>query len=111
MASEPEAAGPQREIVKTRSGLWALLPSGALFFLNQLSWKSFESLQLGNMFNLFALRNEEQRVYHQFFALGWLLLMMVLNAKWFWRQVKNFRPLEKMEPPPAAAAVPPVLPK
>ena len=83
------------------AGVWAVAPSIVLFFLNQLSWKSVEGLQLGNIFNVLSLRDEEQRVYHQYFAFGWLLVMLVINAKWFVRQAKNFRP------PPASA--PPVL--
>ena len=82
-------------------GIWAIAPSIVLFFLNQLSWKSVEGLQLGNIFNVFYLREDEHRYYHTIFALTWLALMMALNAKWFWTQVKNFRP-----PPPE---LPPIL--
>ena len=46
------------------AGAWALAPSIVLFFLNQLSWKSVEGLQLGNIFNVFSLRDDDQRVYH-----------------------------------------------
>jgi hypothetical protein len=83
------------------AGAWAIVPSIILFFLNQLSWKSVEGLQLGNIFNVFSLRDDDQRLYHLYFAFGWLLVMMVINAKWFLQQVKKFRP------PPASA--PPVL--
>jgi hypothetical protein len=82
------------------AGGWAIVPSIVLFFLNQLSWKSVEGLQLGNIFNVASLGDDDQRIYHLYFAFGWLLVMIVINAKWFLRQVKNFRP------PPAA---PPVL--
>jgi hypothetical protein len=80
---------------------WALLPNLVLFFLNKLSWKSIEGLQLGNPFNIFSLRNDTERLYHLYFAVGFLLIMVVLNANWFWQRLKNFRP------PPASA--PPVL--
>jgi hypothetical protein len=80
---------------------WAIVPSVVLFFLNQLSWKSVEGLQLGNVFNVFSLRDENERNLHLLFASIWLALMLALNANWFLQQVKNFRP-----PPPGA---PPVL--
>ena len=79
-------------------GIWALAPSVVLFFLNQLSWKSVEGLQLGNVFNISSLRNEHQRIYHLYFAFGWLLVMLLVNAKWFWQQVKNFQPLVRATP-------------
>ena len=82
--------------------LWAVAPSIVTVFTQPaFPWKSVEGLQLGNIFNVLSLRDEEQRVYHQYFAFGWLLVMLVINAKWFVRQAKNFRP------PPASA--PPVL--
>ena len=80
------------------AGVWAMVPSIIMFFLNQLSWKTVEGLQLGNIFNLFSLRDEDQRLYHLYFAFGWLLVMMVVNAKWFLRQVKNFRPPVRSAP-------------
>jgi len=82
-------------------GIWAVAPAVVLFFLNRLSWKTVEGLQLGNVFNVFFLRDNDHRYYHTIFALSWAALMVVLNAKWFWTQMKNFRP------PPAE--VPPVL--
>ena len=88
---------------------WALAPNIVFFFLNQLTWKSVERLQLGNMFNYFAIHDDELLVYHEYFAFAWLLVMLVLSAKWFWRQVNNFRPLEKVEPPPILTDIPPVI--
>lgn len=78
------------------AGAWAIVPTVLLFFINQLSWKSVEGLQLGNIFNILSLRDEEKRIYHTYFAFGWLLVMIVLNAKWFLRQVKNFQPPAKI---------------
>ena len=89
------------------ASVWAVAPSIVLFFLNQLSWKSVEGLQLGNVFNVVSLRDENQRLYHLYFAFGWLLVMLAVNAKWFLRQGKNFRPLEKTEKPPVIAEAPP----
>jgi hypothetical protein len=74
------------------AGAWAIVPSIIQFFLNQLSWKSVEGLQLGNIFNIAALRDASQRIYHLYFAFGWLLVMIVINAKWFVQQMENFHP-------------------
>jgi hypothetical protein len=82
------------------AGLWAVAPGIVLFFLNRLSWKAMEGLQLGNIFNVFSIRDDSARTFHLFFALVWLLLMIVLNARWFTRQVKNFRPLQRDDVPP-----------
>jgi hypothetical protein len=87
------------------AGAWAIVPTILLFFINQLSWKSVEGLQLGNIFNVISLRDEEKGIYHTYFAFGWLLVMIVLNAKWFLRQVKNFQPLEQTVPKDAPPMV------
>ena len=79
---------------------WAVLPSIVLFFVNKLSWNSVEGLQLGNLFNLFTLREDSQRTLHLLFAGTWFFVMLVLNARWFFRQLKNFQ----------APAVPPSVP-
>jgi hypothetical protein len=92
-------------------GLWAVAPSIILFFLNQLSWNSVEKFQFGNVFNVLATRDDERRIYHLYFSFAWLVLMILLNAKWFARQIKNFRPYEKIEAPPVLAEVPPATPK
>jgi hypothetical protein len=77
---------------------WALAPSIFLFFLNQLSWKSVEGLQLGNVFNVFSLREDSERNLHLLFASVWLALMLALNANWFLHQVKKFQPLLRVTP-------------
>jgi hypothetical protein len=87
--------------------VWALAPSIVLFFLNRLSWKSIEGLQLGNVFNVNSLRDNDQRIDHLYFAFGWLLVMLVVNAKWFARQVKNFQPLNRTQIPPVIVENPP----
>ncbi len=74
------------------AGAWAIVPSIGLFFLNQLSWKSVEGLQLGNVFNVAFLRDDGQLLYHLYFAFSWLLVMLVINAGWFMRQVRIFQP-------------------
>lgn len=86
---------------------WAVVPSIFLFFVNRLSWNSVEGLQLGNVFNLFTLREDGQRKLHLIFAGVWFLISLILNAPWFFRQMKNF------QPPPRVTAEnsPPVLSK
>ncbi|MCW5554633.1 MAG: hypothetical protein KIS67_21040 [Verrucomicrobiae bacterium] len=86
----------------------ALVPNLVLFVFNRLSWKAIEGLQLGSMFNVYALRDDGDRMYHLVCAGFWLLVVMVLNAKWFSRQVKHFRPLDRgrANPPPAPPPLP-----
>ena len=50
-----------------------------------------------------SLRESSDQMKHQVTAMIWLAVMLVINAKWFRQQVKNF------QPPPAAENVPPVL--
>jgi hypothetical protein len=83
------------------AGAWALLPTIILFFLNKLSWTTISSVQLGNPFSVLGPIDTVQQLHHLFFSLAWLVVMTLLNAKWFVRQIANFRP-----PPPA----PPILP-
>lgn len=79
------------------AGGWAVLPGIFLFFVNQLSWKSVEGLQPGNVFNVYLNPERSALVYHEWFACGWLLGVMALNVKWFLRQLRNFQPLPKPE--------------
>lgn len=72
----------------------SLGPIIVLFFMNQLSWRELEKLQLGNAMNLFNGITPEQRQVHLYFACGWLGVMLLLNIKWFVVQIKNFRPAE-----------------
>ncbi len=78
--------------------MMALVPSAVMFFLNRLSWNSLEGLQLGNVFNLLALREDYQRDFHMYFAGAWLMVMVGLNARWFLRQVNNFHPPIRVVP-------------
>ena len=86
-------------------GVVAIGPGIALFFLNQLSWKSIEGLQLGNVFNIFSLHERGQQMGHFYFASGFLVVMLILNAKWFLNQWRTFLPLATASPekPPLAA--------
>jgi hypothetical protein len=88
-------------LLLTLVALGALAPNIILFFFNRLSWSTVEGLQIGNMFNVFSVRDTGLLAYHQLFAGVFLLVMILLNLRWFIRQVKNFQPT----PPPA----PPVL--
>jgi hypothetical protein len=85
------------------AGCWALAPGIFLFFANRLSWKSIDGFQPGNIFNVFSLREGSDQMKHQVTAMVWLVVMLVINLKWFGQQARNFRP-----PPPAENA-PPVL--
>lgn len=80
-------------------GGWALMPSVILFFLNELSWKSVEGLELGNVFNVISMRDDDRLVYHLYFALAWLAVMVLVNLRWFFRQAQNFRPPPANAPP------------
>jgi ABC-type transport system involved in multi-copper enzyme maturation permease subunit len=90
------------------AGGWAIVPSIFLFFANQLSWKSVEGLQLGNVFNVYFNRDGTQLIYHEYFAFAWLLLAILVNGKWFTQQMQNFRPPEKADVVPPNPDVPPV---
>ena len=75
-------------------GAWALVPNIVLFFLNRLSFKSLEGSQLGNIFNIFMVKESSARYAHLICAALWLVLMIVLNLRWFVRQVKVFSRLD-----------------
>lgn len=81
------------------AGVWAIAPGVILFFMNKLSWKELDGLQLGNLFNVSSRLDYSQMQYHLVFACAWLLIMLWLNARWFLEQVKNFRPLPAEAPP------------
>jgi len=85
------------------AGLAAVGPGIVLFFLNQLSWNSLEGMQLGNVFNVFYLHNDGRAFYHLCFAGAWLLVAAILNARWFWRQANDFKPLAIRAVPPETA--------
>ena len=88
------------------AGGWAIAPGIVLFFANQLSWKSIDHFQPGNIFNVFSLRDESDVRNHQLIACLWLLLMIVVCARWFRRQILNFQPTV-----PGAAVSPPPVPR
>ena len=77
----------------------SLMPSIVLFFLNQLTWNSIEGLELGNAFNIGSMRDDTRIIDHAYFSLGWLAFMVLLNAPWFGRQVRNFAPPPTDTPP------------
>ena len=81
------------------AGACCLMPSIVLFFLNQLTWNSIEGLELGNAFNIVSMRDDTRIIDHVYFSLGWLALMVLLNAPWFGRQAKSFVPPPTDTPP------------
>jgi hypothetical protein len=89
---------------------WALLPVLFFFFLNRLSTRDLEHIQLGNVFNIFVVGLKPQKEEHLLFAAGWLVLMVALNFPWFTRQVRNFQPLRRAKPTPATVDAPPIIP-
>jgi hypothetical protein len=89
---------------------WALAPVLFFFFLNRLSTRDLEHLQLGNLFNIFVVGTAELRRKHLLFAIGWLCVMIIVNLKWFLRQVRNFQPFRRAQPAPAAMEAPPIIP-
>jgi hypothetical protein len=86
------------------AGGWAILPSVVLFFANHLSWSTLEKFQPGNLFNAFSLKNSADQYLHVICSAALLLVALLLNARWFAAQWKNFRPLEPRtdftQPPP-----------
>ena len=89
---------------------WALLPVLFFFFLNRLTTRDLEHLQLGNVFNIFVAGLKSQKLKHLLFAGGWLVLMLILNFTWFMRQVQHFQPLRRNKPAPDAVDAPPIIP-
>jgi hypothetical protein len=87
---------------------WALIPAILFFFLNRLSARALERIQPGNLFNVFTVNEEGQRLTHVICAILWFALMLVLNAKWFLRQLKSFQPLRKATQPPPLPEAPPI---
>lgn len=81
------------------AGAWAIAPGIILFFLNRLTWKTIDGMQLGNVFNMFTSDDPNHLLYHTCFACGWLLVALFINAKWFLQQLQNFRPSPSSAPP------------
>jgi hypothetical protein len=84
-------------------GLLAVGPNLILFFIDRLTWSAVEQLQLGNLFNLFAVNQTDDLETHLIFAAGWLLIALAINARWFVRQTRCFQPPNRMPPPPPDA--------
>ncbi len=78
--------------------LWAIVPNLVLFFLNQLSWDALQERQLGNIFNVFALKDRGFVADHQLCAIFMVAIGVVVNIDWFYRQVRAFQPVVR---PPA----------
>ena len=90
--------------------LWAIVPNLVLFFLNKLSWDALQERQLGNIFNVFAMKDRSFIVDHQLCALVMVAIGVVLNLKWFFAQRAAFQPLrrEVTAVPPVVATPPPL---
>lgn len=88
--------------------LWAIVPNLVLFFLNRLSWDALQERQLGNIFNVFALKDRGFIADHQLCAIFMVAVGIVVNVGWFYRQLRAFQPLrrETSAAPPAPATPP-----
>ncbi|PAW82598.1 MAG: hypothetical protein B9S33_15075 [Pedosphaera sp. Tous-C6FEB] len=88
--------------------LWAIVPNLVLFFLNQLSWDALQERQLGNIFNLFAMKDRSFTLDH--LLCGGVLAAIggLMNLKWFLAQRAAFQPLRRVAA--AVPATPPPLP-
>jgi len=89
---------------------WALIPVLFFFFLNRLSTRDLEHIQLGNVFNIFVVGLLPQKQQHLLFAGCWLIVMAILNIKWFVQQLRSFQPLRRAKPASAAMDAPPIIP-
>lgn len=91
--------------------LWAIVPNLVLFFLNKLSWDALQERQLGNIFNIFAMKDRSFTWDHQMCALVMVALGVVLNLRWFHAQRRAFQPLplsgDSLPFPPAQQKVTP----
>ena len=89
-----------------------LIPTLFFFFINRLSWDVVDERQLGSLFNLFLHKVQKNHLSeHLLFAAGWLLLILLLNARWLIRQIEDFKPYrpEEDEPSRYAGSPPPKL--
>lgn len=89
-----------------------LIPTLFFFFINRLSWDVVDERQLGSLFNLFVDKVRENHLLeHLLFAGGWLLLILLLNARWLIRQIEDFKPYRPEEDVPSryAGSPPPKL--
>lgn len=84
--------------------LWAIVPKLVLFFLNKLSWDILQERHLGDIFNVFALKDRSATLEHLLCAIVMVAIGVVINIEWFLAQRRAFQPLRR-----GAAAVPPAI--
>ncbi len=84
---------------------WAVVPNFVLFFANKLTWDTLQQRQLGNVFNVFSMKDDSKVYDHLYFASCFALAMILLNLRWFVRQARAFKPYRRED-----AAKPPPLP-
>lgn len=92
--------------------LWALAPFIGLFFANRLTFRALERLLPGSVFNVFVVNDSADRAIHMFTAAAGFALVAILASRWYFRQWREFRPLERIQAPPAvpsASSPPPVM--
>ena len=82
-----------------------LIPTLLFFFVNGLSWVFMDERQLGSLFNLLVNEVQENHMLeHLLFAGGWLILILLLNARWLIRQIQDFKPYRPEENEPSRYA-------
>lgn len=85
--------------------LWAIVPKLVLFFLNKLSLDILQERHLGDIFNVFAMKDRSFIIDHQLCALALVAIGVVLNLRWFLAQRAAFQPLRRetlpVVPPPS----------
>ena len=87
--------------------LWAIVPNLVLFFIGTVSWDVLQERQLGNIFNLFALKDRSFVADHQVCAIFLVAIGVAVNIDWFHRQLRTFQPV--VRPAVAAPPAPPPL--
>ncbi len=88
--------------------LWAIVPNLVLFFLNKLSWDALQERQLGNIFNVFALKDRSFTLDHWMCAIAMVAIGIVLNLRWFFAQRAAFQPLKREASPAFGVKTPPL---
>ncbi len=83
----PKLAGIAAIIVPL---LFGVIPTLVLFFLNRFTSTALDQFLPGNIFNLFV-QNGANAPMHIMVAAAWLIVMIILNAPWFFRQFAAFK--------------------
>ena len=83
----PKLAGIAAVVVPLLLGV---IPTLVLFFLNRFTSTSLDKFMPGNIFNL-SVQDGAHAGLHFIAAAVWLVVMLALNAPWFFRQFAAFK--------------------